>query len=118
MCNVQVLVTHGIVRMGEDAPEESLTYEYVPFTDQPFLAFDLWPLVTDCTSELGPLWYRQRREYNIFQKLLKMVPHLGDRFVECSNEELMAVADLVSLFCVQTLCVSHRVQDSEGCLQC
>jgi hypothetical protein len=31
MCNVQALITNGILRMGEDAEvsEESLTFEYV-----------------------------------------------------------------------------------------
>jgi len=38
---------------------------------------------------------RCRREYRVFQKLLGMVPHLGDRLVDCSNEESMVMADLV-----------------------
>lgn len=29
MCNVQALVTNGIVRMADDVDEESLTTEYV-----------------------------------------------------------------------------------------
>jgi hypothetical protein len=31
----------------------------------------------------------------VFQKLLGMVPHLTERLMNCSNEESMAIADLV-----------------------
>lgn len=41
------------------------------------------------------LTFECRREYRVFRKLLGMVPHLGDRLVDCSNEESMAVADLI-----------------------
>ena len=32
-----------------------------------------------------------------------MVPHLGDRLMDCSNEESMAMADLVAVHCTLTL---------------
>ena len=35
------------------------------------------------------------REYRVFQRLLGMVPHLEERLMDCSNEEAMAIADLV-----------------------
>jgi hypothetical protein len=33
----------------------------------------------------------------VFQKLLGMVPRLEERLMECSNEESMAIADMVCL---------------------
>jgi hypothetical protein len=38
---------------------------------------------------------RARKERAVFQKLLGMVPRLTERLMEGSNEDAMAVADLV-----------------------
>ena len=80
MCNVQALVTNGILCMGDDIPEEALTSEYVD-SSVPVLTL--------------PLLYRCRAENHVFQRLLGMVPHLADRLMECSEEEVMGMADLV-----------------------
>ena len=80
MCNVQALVTNGILHMGNDISEEALTSEYVD-SSVPVLTL--------------PLLYRCRAENHVFQRLLGMVPHLADRLMECSEEEVMGMADLV-----------------------
>jgi hypothetical protein len=62
---------------------------------------------------------RCRREYRVFQKLLGMVPHLGDRLMDYSNEESMAMADLVCP--LQSNIISFLllfITDSERCLYC
>jgi hypothetical protein len=49
--------------------------------------------------------------------LLRMVPRLADRLMECSNEECMGMADLVSLMCFTFkygLIVITLVQDTKG----
>jgi len=47
MCNVQTLITNGIVHLGEDLPEESLSSEYVLRLLSSSLNFDCsfmtWP---------------------------------------------------------------------------
>ena len=108
MCNVQALITNGILRMGEDTEvsEESLTFEYVLSLCCPLR----W--LHDFTC----LLCRCRREYRVFQKLLGMVPHLGDRLMDCSNEESMAMADLVCP--LQSNIISFLllfITDSERC---
>ena len=40
---------------------------------------------------------RQRKEYKVFQQLLKMVPHLRECLMETSDEECMMMADLVGV---------------------
>ena len=84
MCNVQTLITNGILRLCDDVdiPEESLTYEYVPLIEFGYVA-------------LTAIRHRRRTEHRIFQQLLKSVPHLMERLMECSNEESMQIADLV-----------------------
>lgn len=39
LCNVQALLTNGLLRIGELAgePEEAFTYEYAPFSTRPTL---------------------------------------------------------------------------------
>jgi hypothetical protein len=88
MCNVQALVTNGILRMGDDAdvPEEMLTSEYTPFHYN--------YSVTALTQQL---MFRCRREGRVFQRLVRIVPHLADRLMECSTDEAMAMADLARL---------------------
>jgi hypothetical protein len=95
MCNVQALVTNGIPRMSEDTEvlEESLTVKYVLSC-----GYRLDVSVSNCTNWLCQftcLLYRCRQEYRVFQKLLGMVPHLTECLMNCSNEESMAIADLV-----------------------
>lgn len=40
---------------------------------------------------------RARKEYQVFQKLLQMVPRLFERLTEASDEESMLVGELVCL---------------------
>jgi hypothetical protein len=53
----------------------------------------------------------------MFQKLLGMVPHLGERFMACSNEESMTIADLVSLLHTYCMLVFNSVSGSERRLE-
>jgi hypothetical protein len=38
---------------------------------------------------------RERRELRVFKMLLRMTPHLEDRLMESSEEELMSIANMV-----------------------
>ena len=82
MCNVQALVTAGILRMADDGEvaEESLTPECVTII-----------LVHFSTKHKC----RARKEYRVFEKLLRLVPNLTEHLVEASEEESMIMADLV-----------------------
>ncbi|KAM6493885.1 hypothetical protein JOM56_010246 [Amanita muscaria] len=66
MCSVQALITNGILLLGEDG---------------------------EVTEE--SLTAEQRKEYNVFQQLLQMVPRLNERLMEGSEEECMSIADLI-----------------------
>jgi hypothetical protein len=54
----------------------------------------------------------------VFQKLLKTVPHLEERLMECSNEEAMAMADLVCLFDTYCFVFIKSVTAPERRLKC
>jgi hypothetical protein len=83
LCNVQTLITNGLLRMGEqaDEPDESFTWECVlillPLHNLTFVAF------------------RQRREHRVFRALLRMVLGLEERFLEGSVDEAVIIAELV-----------------------
>jgi hypothetical protein len=87
MCNVQALLTNGILLLGEDmeVAEESLTAQFVS------------PLPSLTFGQNTVLEYRQRKEYKAFQQLLRMVPRLNERLMEGSEEECIMVADFVRL---------------------
>lgn len=66
---------------------------------------------------------RSRREKLVFSRLLSIVPNLAERLMECSNEEVMGIADLVSRFLPPIGPLANASpfmasQDSEGCLWC
>ena len=54
----------------------------------------------------------------MFQKLLGMVPHLGERLMACSNKESMTIADLVSLLHTYCMLVFNSVSGSERHFKC
>jgi hypothetical protein len=54
----------------------------------------------------------------VFQKLLRMVPHLPERLMEISNEECMVMAELVRLFFHESIYPSSPIKDSKGHIQC
>jgi hypothetical protein len=82
LCNVQALLTNGILRMGElaDQPDESFTIEYV--------ARSHYNVISD-------YWSRERREHRVFRLLLHMIPGLEDRIMEGSEDEIVLIAELV-----------------------
>jgi hypothetical protein len=87
LCNVQAILTNGLLRIGELAgePDESFSYEYVHI--------EFFRL-----SNPGPTWTfrRQRREHTVFQALLQMVPGLEERIMESNEEDVVTIAELVS----------------------
>jgi hypothetical protein len=88
MCNVQALITNGLLRMAEsdgEVQEETLTFEFVLV-----LLFLFLPHVALSN-------YRARKEHGVFQKLLRTVPRLTERLIEASDEESMMMADFVRL---------------------
>lgn len=83
LCNVNALITNGILRLGElaDEPEEAFTSEYAPLN-----SYDItWILLLD----------RERREHKVFQALLNMIPGLEERIMTGSSEEIRMIGDLV-----------------------
>ncbi|KAH7903572.1 hypothetical protein BJ138DRAFT_1138709 [Hygrophoropsis aurantiaca] len=66
LCNVQALITNGILHLGElaEEPEESFTAE-------------------------------ERREHRVFRSLLQMVPGLEERLMTGEAEDAVAIAELV-----------------------
>jgi hypothetical protein len=57
---------------------------------------------------------RDRKEHRVFQKLLRMVPHLPERLMEVSNEECMVIAELVRLFSPNLYIFSHPSKIQKG----
>jgi len=86
LCNVQALLTNGLLRIGELAsePEESFTHEYVLDLDE------------YATSPQHFWRYRQRREYRVFETLLQTVPGLEDRLLTGADDGVIHVAEMVS----------------------
>jgi hypothetical protein len=80
--------------MGElvDSPDEAFTAEYV----LPFHPIPNSILYVTFSSICDPLYRsRERREHQVFRKLLNLVPGLEERLMEGSEEETRMVADLV-----------------------
>ena len=82
----------------------------------PFIFFSslFW---TDYTRVVFHFFYRARREYHVFQKLLEIVPNFQDRLMESSDEGCKEMASLVrfSLYPDSTVLTIH-VQAPEGYL--
>lgn len=66
LCNVQALLTNGLLRMGElaDQPEETFTAE-------------------------------ERREHRVFETLLQMVPGLQERLLEGGDDDVVIIAEML-----------------------
>jgi hypothetical protein len=90
LCNVQTLLTNGLVRMDElaDEPEETSTSEYVDHFE-----------VRSATSPTVISLSRQKHERHIFEALLNMVPGLKERLTEATEDEVAFVAEMVSYEC-------------------
>ena len=82
LCNVQALLTNGLLRMGElaDEPEEAFTSSCV------FV----------CPSCSILTCRRERREHLVFQSLLQMVPGLEARLMEGTEDDVLHIGELVS----------------------
>jgi hypothetical protein len=50
----------------------------------------------------------------VFQKLLRMVPHLPERLMEVSNEECMVIVELVRLFSPNLYTLPHPSKIQKG----
>jgi hypothetical protein len=86
LCNVQALLTNGLLRIGELAgePEESFTHECVNSY-----------MICDCTSPHPSTRHRQRREHRVFETLLQIVPGLEDRLLAGDEEGVVHIAEMV-----------------------
>ena len=84
MCNMQALVTNGLLRMAEDGEiaEETLTFK---FNLSSLSLVYLW----------ADIEFSERKEHQVFEKLLQMMPHLTERLMAASDEEAMTMADFV-----------------------
>jgi hypothetical protein len=83
LCNIQALLTNGVLRLGEQANEpESLTVEYI---DPPISIY--------CAP--NRLSLRQRWERRVFSELLQIVPNLETRLREGADDDAARIADLV-----------------------
>jgi hypothetical protein len=85
MCNVQALITNGILQMAAETSEE-----YLPSQCANSDRFD--------TNSFLIFLHRARKEYRIFRRLLGMVPHLEERLMECMDDEVMGMGELVHAF--------------------
>ncbi|KIJ59841.1 hypothetical protein HYDPIDRAFT_32833 [Hydnomerulius pinastri MD-312] len=65
-CNVQTLITNGLLMMGEHADQD-----------------------LESTTAL------ERKEYTVFRELLRMVPGLEMRLMQSSEEEVIVISDLI-----------------------
>ena len=85
LCNIQALLTNGLLRMGEraDKPEESFTFEYV--------------IILYLESYIYISLVRERREHHIFVTLLHMVPGLEERLMEGGDGDVVSIAEMVGL---------------------
>jgi hypothetical protein len=110
LCSIQSLLKNGILRLGEqaDEPEESFTTEYVC-------------TVTVC-NHFPHLFFvanfRQRREHRVFAVLLQMVPNLEQRLMEGSDEDLVAIADLVRCAQPFVYIIFIPIGASTRCFEC
>jgi hypothetical protein len=82
LCNIQALLTNGLLRSVElaETPDESFT------TEQAAMLF---------TKAFLLMCNRERREHSIYQELMKTVPGLEERLMTSSEDELSIVAELV-----------------------
>ena len=69
---------------------------------------------------LSHLARSERKEYAAFRELVQIVPGLDSRLMELSEEEVIAIADLVCflLTIVVILILVFRISASEGCQRC
>lgn len=88
LCSVSALLNNGILRMGElaDEPEESFTHDYLS---------SYRAAIT--VKKTHRITLRERREHCVFTHLLQMIPELEERLMSGSDEEVLHVAELVSL---------------------
>ena len=85
LANVKVLVTNGILCLGElaEEPEEFFTIEWV------------WKLLEEKTISHDWFHFRQRQEHRVFQQLLQMVPSLEECIMSGNDGQIMEVAEHV-----------------------
>ena len=85
-CNVQMLITNGIVLMSEDIDinDESLMAMWA------FIGCNGWDYLLMCKMN------RERKEFAIFKELLHMIPSMEACLMESSEEMVTSIAELVS----------------------
>ena len=108
LCNVKALLTNGILRLGElaEEPEEAFTAECA------FISIFCFALLIHCG--------RERREHRVFGILLQMVPGLESRLMNGDEDEVLHIADMVSVMVISSVysLTDLALPASERCLKC
>ena len=81
-----------------------MVFSLCTMTDQMMRAWQLRTLLAATAIVISDLVCRQRKECSVFCELLRSVPGLETRLMLSSEEEVMAIADLVCCF-LNGLCV-------------
>lgn len=91
LCNVKALLTNGILRLGElaEEPEEAFTAECA--------------LISNIYLVLLIHYGRERREHRVFGVLLQMVPGIESRLMNGDEDEVIHIADMVSIVVMSTV---------------
>jgi hypothetical protein len=92
LCLVHTLLTNGLLHNVEEAnePEECFIKELGVYL--------LYLLSLHSQSAM----LRQKREYNVYRQLLKMVPLLEEHLLNGSKEEILHIADMICLYVFST----------------
>ena len=80
-CRIQMLLTNGIATMAEDSDTDSLS--------------TAWVLDKLYTQLMSMLSFRERKEFEVFRELLRMVPSLEACLMASSEDEVIHIAELV-----------------------
>jgi hypothetical protein len=99
-CNIQTLITNGLVTMGNQSDEdpESMTAQWVIRTH---------------VQPPNKTYHSERKEYQVFRELLRMAPGLEARLMESSEDEVIHVADLVCCFLSYTSCIEPTLTTTD-----
>ena len=80
-CRIQTLLTNSIVTMAEDSDTDSLS--------------TAWVLDKLYTQLMSMLSFRERKEFEVFRELLRMVPSLEARLMASLEDEVIHIVELV-----------------------
>jgi hypothetical protein len=96
-CNLKALLANGLLCHSEsnEASEPAALCVLLQFSPLKLMA-----------------WIRVSREYRVFLELLSLCPHLEERLLRSSEEEIQHVAEMVSARPISSSCSAN-----DGCMQ-